>query len=222
MPFLNTDFPLHQPSGTVSSVVCLGASQHAVQAVRLLLDLLEEVWRPEDPHTARGRCKSWLCKSPSLQSHLTLSNVFHVSTEISHTTVLQCLDLTYEQENELFKHCFQELTSQNDMSQGELRSHGVPSSSSSRSQAPAVTWHARRSRACRRSPATRVEPSCWPRTARRSFCRPPSWPASLGGCVRTSCSLGVLHDGPTPPSMPTPSRLSVCTRTHIHNTLQFS
>lgn len=72
IPGLNTDSPFHQPSGPESSVVCLGASQHAVQTVCLLLDLLEEVWRPEDPHTARGHCQSWLCKSPSLQSHLTL------------------------------------------------------------------------------------------------------------------------------------------------------
>lgn len=88
-------------------------------------------------------------------------------------------------------------------------------SSSSRSQVPAVTWHARRFRACRRSLATRVEPSCWPRTAKHSSCRPPSWPALHGGCVKTSCSLAALHGVPMPPSTPTLLRLSVCTRTSI-------
>lgn len=83
--------------------------------------------------------------------------------------------------------------------------------SSSRSQAPAVTWLAKRFRACHRSPATRVEPSFWPRTARHSSCRQPSWPALPGGCATTFCSLAALRGGHMPPSTPTLWRLSVRT-----------
>lgn len=89
----------------------------------------------------------------------------------------------------------------------------------SRSRALAVTWPARRSRVCRRSLATRAEPSCWPRTGRPSSCRPPSWPASHGGCVRTSCSPTAPRADPTPPSTPTPSRLSVWKHTSAGFTL---
>lgn len=56
------------PSGSVSSVVCVGSSKHAVQTVCFLLDLLEKIWRPEDPHSTRGSSESWLCKSLSTQS----------------------------------------------------------------------------------------------------------------------------------------------------------
>lgn len=39
-------------------VVLLGPPQHAVPPVRLMLDLLEEVRRPEDAHAAGGR-EAW-------------------------------------------------------------------------------------------------------------------------------------------------------------------
>ncbi|KAG7235430.1 hypothetical protein INR49_002660 [Caranx melampygus] len=53
--------------GPVSSVVRLGASQHAVQTVCVLLDLLEEVRRPEDAHAAGGRRQRRLGKRPVRQ-----------------------------------------------------------------------------------------------------------------------------------------------------------
>lgn len=84
-----------------------------------------------------------------------------------------------------------------------------------RSPVPVVTWHARKSRACRHLPAMRVGQNCWPKTARRLSCAPPSWPALLGECAKTSCSLGALHGDPTLPSTQTLSRLSVSTHAAV-------
>lgn len=50
----NANVFLSLNSHAVSSVVLLGASQHAVPPVRLLLDVLEEVRRAEDAQQSRS------------------------------------------------------------------------------------------------------------------------------------------------------------------------